>query len=78
MKAGYYYRGATEHVLFAVKGKLRLAGGQHPPLSFRLVCLIALSRNGSTGWLNNKAPVLTWKCSHAPADSAGIPWGNDV
>lgn len=26
MKAGYYYRGATEHVLFGVRGKLRLSG----------------------------------------------------
>lgn len=26
MKMGYYYRGATEHCLFAVRGKLRLLG----------------------------------------------------
>ena len=32
MKAGYYYRGATEHILFAVRGKLRLSGPPHPTL----------------------------------------------
>lgn len=26
MKSGYYYRGATEHCLFAVRGRLRLIG----------------------------------------------------
>lgn len=30
MKAGYYYRGATEHVLFATRGNLRLSGPPHP------------------------------------------------
>ena len=30
MKAGYYYRGATEHLLFAVRGSLRLAGPCRP------------------------------------------------
>lgn len=32
MKAGYYYRGATEHVLFCVRGRLRLAGPPAPTL----------------------------------------------
>lgn len=30
MKMGYYYRGATEHCLFAVRGSLRLQGPAHP------------------------------------------------
>lgn len=30
MKAGYYYRGATEHIVFCVKGKLRLNGPPAP------------------------------------------------
>lgn len=30
MKMGYYYRGATEHCLFAVRGSLRLMGEAHP------------------------------------------------
>lgn len=30
MKTGYYYRGATEHMLFCVKGSLRLAGPAAP------------------------------------------------
>lgn len=29
MKTGYYYRGATEHILFAVRGSLRLQGEAH-------------------------------------------------
>lgn len=29
MKAGFYYRGATEHCLFCVRGKLRLIGPPH-------------------------------------------------
>lgn len=32
MKAGYYFRGATEHVLFAVRGKLKLKGPCRPTL----------------------------------------------
>src|SRR5882672_5528233 len=32
MKTGWYYRGATEHILFAVKGKLRLVGDASPTL----------------------------------------------
>lgn len=32
MKAGYYFRGATEHVLFCVRGVLRLAGAASPTL----------------------------------------------
>jgi N6-adenosine-specific RNA methylase IME4 len=32
MKTGYYYRGATEHVLFAVRGSLRLIGDACPTL----------------------------------------------
>lgn len=32
MKAGYYFRGATEHVLFAVRGTLRLIGPPCPTL----------------------------------------------
>lgn len=30
MKTGYYFRGATEHCLFAVRGSLRLKGPPHP------------------------------------------------
>ncbi len=30
MKMGYYYRGATEHCLFCVRGSLRLRGPAHP------------------------------------------------
>jgi N6-adenosine-specific RNA methylase IME4 len=30
MKMGYYYRGATEHALFCVRGSLRLKGPPHP------------------------------------------------
>jgi N6-adenosine-specific RNA methylase IME4 len=30
MKMGYYYRGATEHCLFCVRGRLRLKGPAHP------------------------------------------------
>lgn len=32
MKTGYYYRGATEHVLFAVRGSMRLVGDASPTL----------------------------------------------
>ncbi len=32
MKTGYYFRGATEHVLFCVRGTLRLLGGACPTL----------------------------------------------
>lgn len=32
MKTGYYYRGATEHCLFCVRGVLRLAGPASPTL----------------------------------------------
>lgn len=32
MKTGYYFRGATEHVIFAVKGSLRLVGEAKPTL----------------------------------------------
>lgn len=32
MKTGYYYRGATGHILFAVRGSLRLAGDACPTL----------------------------------------------
>jgi N6-adenosine-specific RNA methylase IME4 len=32
MKAGYYFRGATEHMLFAVRGKGRLIGPPCPTL----------------------------------------------
>lgn len=30
MKTGYWYRSATEHILFCVKGKLRLLSDPHP------------------------------------------------
>lgn len=30
MKTGYYYRGCTEHILFCVRGKLRLSGTPAP------------------------------------------------
>jgi N6-adenosine-specific RNA methylase IME4 len=30
MKMGYYYKGATEHIVFAVRGSLRLRGPAHP------------------------------------------------
>lgn len=30
MKTGFYYRGATEHCLFCVRGSLRLKGPPHP------------------------------------------------
>lgn len=30
MKTGFYYRGATEHCLFCVRGSLRLLGSPHP------------------------------------------------
>jgi N6-adenosine-specific RNA methylase IME4 len=32
MKAGYYYRGATEHAVFAVRGVMRLTGDACPTL----------------------------------------------
>jgi N6-adenosine-specific RNA methylase IME4 len=34
MKMGYYFRGATEHVLFAVKGSLRLQTARAIPSAF--------------------------------------------
>ena len=34
MKMGYYFRGATEHVLFAVRGKLRLQTKRAIPTAF--------------------------------------------
>ena len=34
MKMGYYYRGATEHCLFCVRGSLRLAGIAEPTAIF--------------------------------------------
>jgi N6-adenosine-specific RNA methylase IME4 len=32
MKTGYYFRGATEHILFAVRGSMRLLGDAAPTL----------------------------------------------
>ena len=32
MKTGYYYRGATEHILFSVRGSLRLQGPPYPTI----------------------------------------------
>ena len=34
MKMGYYYRGATEHCLFCVRGSLRLLGAAHTTAFF--------------------------------------------
>ena len=34
MKMGFYFRGATEHVLFCVRGRLRLQGPAHPTAIF--------------------------------------------
>ena len=34
MKMGYYFRGASEHALFAVRGKLRLQGSRALPTAF--------------------------------------------
>lgn len=34
MKMGYYYRGATEHILFCVRGSLRLQGPAAPTALF--------------------------------------------
>ena len=34
MKTGYYFRGATEHVLFAVHGSLRLQTAEGPPTAY--------------------------------------------
>ena len=34
MKTGYYFRGATEHILFAVRGRLRLFGPPYPTAFF--------------------------------------------
>jgi N6-adenosine-specific RNA methylase IME4 len=34
MKAGYWYRSATEHILFAVRGRQRLRGSAAPTLYF--------------------------------------------
>ena len=34
MKMGYYFRGATEHVLFGVRGSLRLRAGRAVPTAF--------------------------------------------
>ncbi len=34
MKMGYYFRGATEHVIFCVKGSLRLSGRAAPTAIF--------------------------------------------
>lgn len=34
MRCGYWYRGATEHMLFCVKGRLRLKGKQCRPTAY--------------------------------------------
>lgn len=34
MRSGHYYRGATEHILFCIKGKLKLRGSPHPTAFF--------------------------------------------
>lgn len=43
MKAGYYYRGATEHIIFAVKGRLRLVDKSNPDPTLVLDDSIVLS-----------------------------------
>ena len=78
MKTGYYYRGATEHCLFCIRGSLRLSGPARPtaflhprlPHSVKPDAFFALMEEQSPGprlelFSRRKRPG--WSC-----------WGNQV
>jgi len=78
MKTGYYFRGATEHCLFATRGNLRLTGGPFPtlylsrrlPHSVKPEWFYALCEECSPGpylELFARRPRLNWTV-----------WGNEV
>ncbi len=73
MKTGYYYRGATEHCLFAVRGSLRLLGPAAPtafmsnrlPHSVKPAWFYALVEEQSPGpylELFSRQSRLGWTC----------------
>jgi N6-adenosine-specific RNA methylase IME4 len=79
MKTGYYFRGATEHCLFCVRGSLRLQGMQGRPTLF---LSRRLPHSVKPEWLY----ALCEECSPGPrlelfarrARPGWTVWGNEV
>ncbi len=78
MKTGYYYRGATEHLLFAVRGSLRCHGTAHPTaiLSRRLPHSVKPEESYSMIVCHSFGPFLElFARKNRPGWDA---WGNEV
>ncbi len=79
MKTGYYFRGATEHCLFAVRGSMRLQGAQAKPT---LYLSRRLPHSVKPDWFY----ALCEECSPGPRlelfarrpRSGWTVWGNEV
>lgn len=78
MKTGYYYRGATEHILFAVRGKLRLQGPAHPTVFPALRLPHSQKPKYSYRMIENQSPGPYLELFARHRRSGWSVWGNEV
>lgn len=78
MKAGYYYRGATEHVLFCVRGKLRLAGPCAPTLFLSPRLAHSVKPEWFYSLVEEQSPASRLEMFARKARLGWDSWGNQI
>ena len=78
MKTGYYYRGATEHGLFAVRGSLRLHGPAHPTVFAALRLPHSRKPEYSYRMIEEQSPGPYLELFARRQRAGWSVWGNEV
>lgn len=77
MKTGYYYRGATEHCLFAVKGSLKLAGEASPTLRLSPRLPHSVKPEWFYHMVENQSPAPRLEMFARKSRDGWDSWGNE-
>ena len=78
MKMGYYYRGATEHVLFAVQGHLRLRGPCMPTAFYNARLPHSVKPDSFYDMVEQQSPTPRLELFSRRRREGWHCWGNQV
>ncbi|MDH3325885.1 MAG: MT-A70 family methyltransferase [Gammaproteobacteria bacterium] len=78
MKMGYYYRGATEHVLFCVRGSMRLQGSAAPTAIFAPRLRHSQKPEEFYSLVDEQTPGPRLELFSRKLRAGWVAWGNEV
>jgi N6-adenosine-specific RNA methylase IME4 len=78
MRMGFYYRGATEHILFAVRGKMRLRGAICPTLHLSKRLPHSVKPDWAYDMIEAQSPGPYLEMFARRERSGWTSWGNEI